>query len=282
MAISFNHIINNLTGVLRVAVYANFWVAGAVWALTLITETLVVSQGQSVAVLNAAGTLVVYGFARFFEGPSDSDQTSRISAWRKNMPRLSLLSIVGGLGFSVIELIRIGSLELTLLYAVGGFFALLYPLPFVLKNKGGGLRSIPGLKLFLIAGLWAYTTAYIPAVLAEADWIWPTVERFLWTAALTIPFDARDVSLDAKQIRTLPHLIGPRNSMFLANALLWLSFTVYVAYFGMPLLTTFAVFGFFALVILLAKPNFGDLYFGFVIEGLPLLLLGFIALLPYL
>ena len=282
MARSFNLIINTFLGVLRVAVYANFWVAGAVWALTLITEHLLGNTCQSVAVLNAAGTLVVYGFARFFEGPSDGQGTSRISSWRKNMPRLTILSIVGGAGFSVLELIRIGSLDLVLVYAFGGFFALLYPLPFVLKNQGGGLRSVPGLKLFLIAGLWAYTTAFIPAWIADAPWVWPTVERFLWTAALTIPFDARDVSLDAKRIRTIPHLIGPRNSMFLANALLWLSFGVYVIYFGLPLVATFVVFGFFALIILLARPEFGDLYYGFIIEGLPLLLLGFIALLPYL
>ena len=57
---SFNGFINNFAGFLRVFVYANFWVAGAVYALTKTTEILIDAHHDSLAVLNAAGTLVVY------------------------------------------------------------------------------------------------------------------------------------------------------------------------------------------------------------------------------
>ena len=86
---SFNGFINNFAGFLRVFVYANFWVAGAVYALTRTTEILIDAHHDSLAILNAAGTLVVYGFARYFEGPSQADQTSKITAWRKSMPNLT-------------------------------------------------------------------------------------------------------------------------------------------------------------------------------------------------
>ena len=59
---SFNRFINNFVGFLRLFVYANFWVAGAVYALTRVTEILIDAHHHSLAVLNAAGTLVVYGF----------------------------------------------------------------------------------------------------------------------------------------------------------------------------------------------------------------------------
>ena len=279
---SLNTIINTFLGLLRLVVYANFWVAGAVWALTKFTEYLIEGQGHSLALLNASGTLVVYGFARLFEGPSDTDLSSKISQWRAQMPRISWLSIIAGIAISIIELIHLNSWELLFHYALGGAVAFLYPLPFILKHKGGGLRSIPGLKLLLIAGLWAYITAFIPAVWNGVNGWFPFLERILWTAALTIPFDVRDSSIDSKSIKTLPHLLGARNSIFIAHAFLWLSFATLVLYFGLPLPATFLLFCFFATVIIIAKHRFGDLYYSFFIEGLPWLLLGLVALLPYL
>ena len=279
---SFNGFINNLAGFLRIFVYANFWVAGAVYALTRITEIIIDAHHESLAVLNAAGTLVVYGFARYFEGPSEVEKTSKITAWRKSMPNLTKLSIVGGGAFSIIELIRIGSFGLFLHYVIGAVVALLYPLPWIMKNKGGGLRSIPGLKLFVISFVWAFTTAFLPAIWNGHNGWWWLLERFLWTMALTIPFDVRDVKLDAQSIKTLPHVIGPRNSIYLAHACIWMSFALMVLVFGLPLISAFLLYLFFAVVIIVARAELGDLYYSFFIEGLPWFLLGLVLLLPYL
>lgn len=279
---SFNGFINNFAGFLRVFVYANFWVAGAVYALTRITEILIGAHHESLAILNAAGTLVIYGFARYFEGPSESQSTSKITAWRKSMPNLTKLSIVGGAAFAIIELVRIGSFELFLHYLIGAAVALLYPLPWIMKNKGGGLRSVPGLKLFVIAFVWAFTTGFLPAIWNGHNGWWWLLERFLWTMALTIPFDVRDVKLDAQSIKTLPHSIGPRNSIYLAHACIWMSYALMVLVFGLPLISTFLLYLFFAVVIIVARAELGDLYYSFFIEGLPWFLLGLVLLLPYL
>ncbi len=279
---SFNGFINNFAGFLRVFVYANFWVAGAVYALTRITEILIDAHHESLAILNAAGTLVIYGIARYFEGPSESQSTSKITAWRKSMPNLTKLSIVGGAAFAIIELVRIGSFELFLHYLIGAAVALLYPLPWIMKNKGGGLRSVPGLKLFVIAFVWAFTTGFLPAIWnGHNGWCW-LLERFLWTMALTIPFDVRDVKLDAQSIKTLPHIIGPRNSIYLAHACIWMSYALMVLVFGLPLISTFLLYLLFAVVIIVARAELGDLYYSFFIEGLPWFLLGLVLLLPYL
>lgn len=279
---SFNEFINNFAGILRVFVYANFWVAGAVYALTRITEVLINAQQESLAVLNAAGTLVIYGFARYFEGPSQGNTTSKITAWRKSMPNLTKLSIVGGAAFAIVELVRIGSLGLFLHYLIGAAVALLYPLPWIMRNKGGGLRSVPGLKLFVIAFVWAFTTGFLPAIWNGHSGWWWLLERFLWTMALTIPFDVRDVKLDAQSIKTLPHVIGPRNSIYLAHACIWMSFSLMVLAFGLPPIITFLLYLFFAVVIIVARAELGDLYYSFFIEGLPWFLFGLVVLLPYL
>ncbi len=279
---SFNRFINNFEGFLRLFVYANFWVAGAVYALTRVTEILIDAHHHSLAVLNAAGTLVVYGFARYFEGPSGSDNTSKITAWRQQMPNLTKLSIVGGATFSIIQLVQIGSISLFFHYVIGAAVAMLYPLPWIMKNKGGGLRSVPGLKLFIISFVWAFSTGFLPAIWnGHNGWHW-LLERFFWTMALTIPFDVRDIKLDAESIKTLPHVIGPRNSIYLAHASLWMSFSILVMMFGMPVFSTFILFLFFAMIIIIARADLGDLYYSFLIEGLPWFLLGLVLLLPYL
>ncbi len=59
-----------------------------------------------------------------------------------------------------------------------------YPLPWILKKKGGGLRSVPGLKLFVISLVWAFITAYVPAIWNGDNGIWLFIERFFWTMAL--------------------------------------------------------------------------------------------------
>ena len=279
---NFNVFINTLQGFIRTFVYANFWVAGAVWGLTRFSEELFSYSGTSIAVLNAAATLVIYGFARLFEGPAAVEGISRISQWRQKMPKTAFLSM--GLGAAVIlfELIRLNEASLTGHYALAGAFALLYPVPFILKKKGGGLRSVPGLKLILIALVWAYVTAVIPALRAGEDWYWPFIERFFWTAALTIPFDIRDAEIDAHSIRTLPHLIGSKNSVWVANVLLWLSYLILVYYFGLPWLQLTVLYFFFGTVLIKSYPKMGDLYYSLLIEGLPFLLLGLWYLLPYL
>ena len=279
---NFNVFINTLQGFIRTFVYTNFWVAGAVWGLTRFSEACFSYSGTSIAVLNAAATLVIYGFARLFEGPAAKDGMSRISQWREKMPKTAFLSMGLGAAAILFELIRINEAALTGHYVLAGAFALLYPLPFILKKKGGGLRSIPGLKLILIALVWAYVTAVIPALRADVDWHWPFIERFLWTAALTIPFDIRDAELDDNSIRTLPHLVGSKNSVWAANMLLWMSYLILVNYFAVPWIPLMGLYLFFATVVINSHPKMGDLYYSFLIEGLPFLLLGLWHLLPYL
>ena len=296
MTRNIHPVINIFLGLLRPFIYANFWVAGAVWALTRLTEFQWTQWRQaetldkysffelnpSFAGLNAAGTLIVYGFARLFDSPGEDGLQSKISQWRLAMPKTAQLSMGLGVAYVAVWWALHGSWNLMYLYAGAIAVAALYPLPFILRKSGGGLRSIPGLKLVFVAAVWAYVTAVIPSVSAGTFTIGVFFERFWWTAALILPFDVRDMMVDQGSIRTLPHMIGPRNTVWLANLMLWFSFFIQIRLFQMSLAYTLVLYLLCSFIIVLANPKLGDLYYSLLIEGLPFLLLGLWVLSPYL
>ena len=296
MTRNIHPVINIFLGLLRPFIYANFWVAGAVWALTRLTEFQWTQWRQaetldkysffelnpSFAGLNAAGTLIVYGFARLFDSPGEDGLQSKISQWRLAMPKTAQLSMGLGVTYVAVWWALHGSWNLMYLYAGAIAVAALYPLPFIFRKSGGGLRSIPGLKLVFVAAVWAYVTAVIPSVSAGTFTIGVFFERFWWTAALILPFDVRDMMVDQGSIRTLPHMIGPRNTVWLANLMLWFSFFIQIRLFQMSLAYTLVLYLLCSFIIVLANPKLGDLYYSLLIEGLPFLLLGLWVLSPYL
>jgi len=77
-------------------------------------------------------------------------------------------------------------------------------------------------------------------------------------------------------------MVGPRNTVWLANLMLWFSFYIQVQLFQMPLAYTFGLYLLCSIIIVLANPKLGDLYYSLLIEGLPFLLFGLVLLLPYL
>ena len=102
-----------------------------------------------------------------------------------------------------------------------------YVLPFW-KNKR--LRDFHFLKIFLIAGVWAYVTVLLPSL--EADQPIDLVlflrfsERALFIFAITLPFDIRDWEIEkANGVQTIPSLIGVPATVYLALGclLLWVA-----------------------------------------------------------
>jgi len=61
-----------------------------------------------------------------------------------------------------------------------------------------------------------------------------------------------------------------------------MSYLILVNYFAVPWIPLMGLYLFFATVVINSHPKMGDLYYSFLIEGLPFLLLGLWHLLPYL
>lgn len=160
------------------------------------------------------GTLAVYNFTRIGNLKDFINLKSR--------HKTTVLLTYIGLIFTLIFVILRGFEFKTFLYlGFLGFLSLCYSLPF----KGVGLRAIPFLKLFLIALVWAGSSVGLLLVvhheLIHHKMIFTAV--FLFVAGITIPFDIRDLDFDNKRLKTIPMVIGFKNSKILAIVFLLFS-----------------------------------------------------------
>ena len=142
-----------------------------------------------------------------------------------------------------------------------GVLSLAYSVPFLPHATGvkRPLRGLPGLKIFLIAYVWAVATVGLPALLAGVPLFAPhtlalMAERGLFIFALTLPFDVRDMAGDrAAGVLTLPHVLGERGTAFLIGlcyaacvALAWQAYPtppMFWAYAGSCVAALAATFG---------------------------------------
>lgn len=107
------------------------------------------------------------------------------------------------------------------LSCIFGILTFLYAIPFLKKKN---LRTLSGLKIFVVAVVWAGMTVLIPYVytktyLSLEVW-WSFVQRGLIVIVLTLPFEIRDLRYDLIGLRTIPQQIGIRNTKVLGIVLL--------------------------------------------------------------
>ena len=74
------------------------------------------------------------------------------------------------------------------------------------------LRNIAGVKIYVVGITWAIITVLLPVMeegLSLSADIWIVfLQRFLFVVALVLPFDIRDIEVDAKHLKTIPQKIG--------------------------------------------------------------------------
>lgn len=104
-----------------------------------------------------------------------------------------------------------------------------YSIPIFKTTKGiFRLREIPFLKIFLISFVWSATTVLLPLIQSGINYNKENVfaillERFLFVFAITVPFDIRDMEVDAKgNLKTIPVILGKKKALIIANLLLFL------------------------------------------------------------
>jgi hypothetical protein len=97
-----------------------------------------------------------------------------------------------------------------LIYAAGfGLLTFLYAVPFM---AGYNLRSVGGLKIFIVATVWAGITVIIPVVWAEEAidaTIWLLfLQRLVLVVVWILPFEIRDMRYDSFSLGTMPQRLG--------------------------------------------------------------------------
>ena len=120
-----------------------------------------------------------------------------------------------------------GSWQKSLFFLHLGVISILYNVPDRFANTTfRSIRSIPLIKIFLIAYVWAAIGAFYPA-LEHQQPLWEVmvlfVLFFLFILAITLPFDIRDYYGDKKRsLLTVPGVIGIKFSKKIAIVLLLL------------------------------------------------------------
>lgn len=109
------------------------------------------------------------------------------------------------------------SVQLSLV--IPAFISLAYVFP-IFKGKLR-IRDFNYIKIFLIALVWAWVTVLLPALEWERMYEWSTwlmaIERFIFIFAITLPFDIRDLKIDAHSaVKTIPGTIGIKPTKYLA------------------------------------------------------------------
>jgi len=154
--------------------------------------------------------------------------------------------------------------------------ALAYALPVFRKKR---LRDFPFLKIFLIALVWTWLTAWLPALelhrLHEAATRWMLAERSLFIFGITLPFDLRDRQTDtAAGISTLPSImdVRPLGSLTLIAAIACAYANLHGGFYSSGDWVAITITCLIAIFLLWLSPNVKhDYYFTGLIDGLMLL-----------
>ncbi len=97
-------------------------------------------------------------------------------------------------------------LVLSVLVLLTGFYAL------PVLPRARNLRSVGGLKVLIVALVWAGITVVLPVLGTQKALVWDVwvevVQRILLVLVLLIPFEVRDLAYDELELKTVPQRIG--------------------------------------------------------------------------
>jgi len=151
------------------------------------------------------------------------------------------------------------------------------------------LRNLTGLKISIVALVWASTTVVLPILNENIELlnknIWLSfIQRFLFVFILTLPFEIRDLKFDESTIETLPQRLGVCKTKLIGTFLL---FVVLVLEFfkdeinknhlySLALITPILF-----LFLLFSKKNEPKYYSSFWVESIPIVWYGLSSLILY-
>lgn len=212
--------------------FSNIFIALCAVAQGLVTyQLLKVKPDFYVLRLLFFSTLAIYNFSILLAKPKNPEQSPfRRVRWifshHRIMISLTLIAVL-----SCLILTTFLSLQSQILLAFLGVISVAYSLPiFTFQDKKFGIRNIPGLKLFLIALVWSASCVLLPILELENSQAFTAparltllllAKRFLFIAAITVPFDIRDLFQDKNSsLKTIPVMVGEKNAYLVCQGLL--------------------------------------------------------------
>ena len=160
-----------------------------------------------------------------------------------------------------------------------GILTIFYAIPVLGREKN--LRSLPGLKIFIIAVVWAGTTVILPLINAgkvlDINLVTDFIQRLMLVVVLTLPFEIRDLNFDKESLGTIPQRLGVRMTKVFGTVLIFLIFAAELLQSSFNSAEFVSLFVILAISgVLLWKSTTGQsrYYSSFWVEAVPILYLG--------
>ena len=202
------------------------------------------------SLLTFFATLFIYNLQRiFYSEVKDCNLNSIRRKWiSEHQTTIKILTLIGFIGV----LLSFFSNDYRIVFYLSPLLilSLAYFIPFV------KLRKSAGFKLLTLSTVWTMTTALVPMLLSNsslshplASWqmILHIILRFSFIMSICIPFDIRDIAIDAAEnVSTLPHKLGENKTKRLSV----LFIVIYSVLIVLELLTkTISIASFVALLL---------------------------------
>lgn len=258
--------------IIETIVYSNIWISIGAVSFALTGAILLKFQlSIQLTIFIFSTTLFTYNFQRLVKvSDSNVQQISGPRAdWIKKhlylVYAITLLGFIGGIitGWAFF-------IDYYWLFIIVGFFSFFYvwKLPILKAN----IRSLPAIKIFVLAATWIIATQIIPYLLLSDSALTFNVSlifiaSFFFIISISIPFDIRDIEIDDKKLKTIPQLFGIIQSKWIALFLLCLStilisFSSTELYYG--LIINACITG---VIIYKSRVNKNELYYSGVVDG---------------
>jgi len=193
---------------------------------------------------------------------------------------LRIIQVFSGISFLAL-LYFCFLLKSAVLIATGilGVFTLLYAIP--LFGGDRNLRSLPGIKIFIIALVWAGTTQILPVINAEMylgkEILLDFFQRLLMVIVLTLPFEIRDLNFDSEKLGTIPQKLGILRTKVFGTFLIGLIFSIELfqkSFNSNEFLSLVLILLIMGMMLWYARDGQKKFYASFWVESLPILFLG--------
>lgn len=248
-------------------------VALSVYSLTWITLLgFDISYDENVLYFVFYATITGYNFVKYF-GIAKFHHRS-LTNWLKAIQVFSFLCFFLMLYYGF-------KLNTKTLFCVAGFgiITFLYAIPFLPKHffldKQHNLRTIGGLKIYLIALVWSGVTVFLPLInndyVFNTDVIITGIQRYIFIIVLMLPFEIRDLRYDSLKLSTVPQKIGVKQTKIIGSLLLVMFFFLELFKDEVTfIIILLAIAVFTMLLLVFSKIEQGKYYSSFWVEGVPI------------
>lgn len=221
-------------------------------------------------------TVVGYNFVKY--GVEAHKYATHSRRYYKRIQHFSLLCAAAALyclsGLSVAVWAAVGVL---------GLLSLLYAVP--LWPGTQNLRSLGGLKIYLVALVWTGVTVALPLIAAQRAVHWQVwvlaLQRFVLVLVLLLPFEIRDLPKDDRRLRTLPQVLGVKNTQRLGVVLALVVFALTFLkqeFTPLEVVLRAVLSGLLVAVVLFQNKSQSPYFVSFWVEGIPIGWLGLLGL----